>query len=91
MTYEDFERDIYPRIWREAYNAGSKARDQGLPRSCNLSGRPFVTPGGSVLKVYRSVWEQGWDNDQGIPAVFRQMEAALDNAPMRPCTPEDLE
>lgn len=91
MTYEEFETEVYPRIWREAHAAGVVAREQGLPRVCNLQGSPFCTPSGKVLKVYLSAWEQGWDNYDPIPAVFKKMEAVLDNMPLRPCTAEDLE
>lgn len=90
MTYEEFERDIYPRIWHLAYDAGVEAREQGLPRICNLNDKHFITPGGNILKVYRSAWEQGWDNYK-IPDEFRQVESVLNNMPTRPCTVEDLE
>lgn len=60
-SLEKFETETYPRIWHLAYDAGVEAKNEGLPRICNLKESPFVTPSGNILIVYKSAWEQGWD------------------------------
>jgi len=83
-----FETETYPRLWQLAYDAGTKARDEGLPRECNLKNHPHVHKG-KALKVYKSAWEQGWDK-YTIPEEFRQMEALLNQMPLRPLNSDDL-
>lgn len=83
-----FETVEYPRIWHLANDAGKEARKQGLPRVCNLKDSPFCH-NGNILKVYKSAWEQGYD-DWEIPAVFKQMEAAVNQMPLRPMEEKDL-
>ena len=56
---EDIRKAISPK-WREAFGLGILARLKGWPRECNL-GEGFLTPGGVILKVYKSAWEQGYD------------------------------
>lgn len=86
--FDKFINEIYPRIWHQAYDLGEEARKQGLPCVCNLQGSPFCHKD-TVLKVYRSAWEQGWRADE-IPEVFRQMEEVLKQMPTRPMTEADL-
>jgi hypothetical protein len=86
--FEKWEREVYPRLWHLAYDVGVKARADGLPRVCNLEGSPHCH-NGNVLKVYKSAWEQGWDGYK-IPAEFAQMEATLNQMPLRKMTEEDL-
>jgi hypothetical protein len=81
-AFYKWETEIYPKIWREAYDLGVAAFKAGLPRVCNL-GESFRTPSGSILKVYKSAWEQGWDG-YSIPGIFGQMEAVLKDMPLRP-------
>lgn len=78
-SLEHFLSEVYPKIWHKAYDAGEKARKEGLPRVCNL-GEGFVTPGDNILKVYKSAWEQGWDGYK-IPEIFGRMEKILDELP----------
>lgn len=87
-SYEHFEREIYPKLWHLAYDAGVEARENGLPRICNLEGSPHCH-NGKALKPYKSAWEQGWDNWK-IPEIFTQMETSLDQMPLRPCETRDL-
>lgn len=61
-SFQKFVEEIYPRICAEAYKLGVKAKNDGLPRICNLCSEPYITPSGNVLKVYKEVWESGWDN-----------------------------
>ena len=75
---EDFikwETEEYPRIWNLAFEAGTIARKLGKSRVCDLSGSPFITPSGSILKPYRSAWEQGWDLEDITPKrVFERIK-----------------
>ena len=52
-------------LWSEAWHLGNEAKKAGRPRECNLSEDKFITPRGSILKVYKSAWEQGYDNRYG--------------------------
>jgi len=56
-----FETEVYPRIWRSAWYAGQAAKLIGMSRECNLQGSLFCTATGTILKVYKSAWEQGYD------------------------------
>lgn len=61
----DFDKVIYEAIhdrWEQAWRIGYSAYKDGLLRQCNLASEGFVTPGGHILKVYKSAWEQGWDS-----------------------------
>ena len=103
MTYEQWEREIFPKMWRTAYDAGVEARKQGLPRTdveINLWSMPLATgilpqvncdfcTSGGVLKVYKSAWEQGWDGYK-IPEIFKQVESVLNNMPLHKMTEEEL-
>lgn len=88
MSYEEWERDVYPKMWAEAYEAGKKAKEDGLPRTCNLTDSNFCHDG-NPLRVWRQVWEQGWDG-WSIPAEFKQVEEALKDLPARSFTTDDL-
>jgi hypothetical protein len=78
----EFE-ELYRLNWQLAYDEGVRAYEAGLPRNCVLQNKPFVTPSGNVLKVYKSAWEQGWDGHK-IPSIFGEMEAILIKMPLRP-------
>jgi hypothetical protein len=81
----DIDRLIYESIsptWNKAYALGEAAQKEGKPRVCDLGERCFVTPSGTILKVYKSAWEQGYDGWK-IPAIFTEMEKALDKLPLR--------
>lgn len=84
----EFFTVTYPRIWHLANDAGKKARQDGLSRICNLKDELFCH-GETVLKVYKSAWEQGWDGYE-IPAIFKQMEVVLDNMPLHQMMEDDL-
>jgi hypothetical protein len=85
---ERFMTETYPRLWHLAYDAGVEARKNGLPRNCNLKGNDHCH-NDSVLKVYKSAWEQGWDG-YTIPAIFAQIEAKLNQMPLHPATAKDI-
>jgi len=57
--FEQWLATGYKENWNAAYKLGLEARQKGLPRECNLDQPPFVHT--TVLKVYKSAWEQGWD------------------------------
>lgn len=86
MSIWEFENVTYPRLWHIAFDAGRKASEDGLPRECNMTRAIYlehVLENGNILKVYKSAWEQGWDNDK-IPSVFTQMENLLKQMPTEP-------
>ncbi len=85
-SFNKWESETYPKIWHEAYEYGEKAKAEGLPRECNLSDTKFVS-GKTILKVWKSAWEQGYDGYK-IPAEFRQVEEALNKLPLRPMNEE---
>jgi hypothetical protein len=87
MDYFTWENEVYPKMWAEAYAAGSSAREQGLPRQCNLEDK-FLWKG-EALKPWLSAWNQGYDGYK-IPQEFRQMEEALSQMPMRSLRPDDI-
>lgn len=87
MSYMEWETEVYPKMWHLAYDAGEKARKEGKPRVCDL-GEEF-RHNGVVLKLWRCVWEQGWDGWK-IPVEFKQVEAVLDQLPLRPMTECDF-
>ena len=82
-----FETVTYPKMHAEAKALGDQAREDGLPRECNLTGK--FAHEGTILKDYKSAWEQGYDKWE-IPGVFKQMEDHLKEQPLRPMTEEDL-
>jgi hypothetical protein len=66
-NFFQWETEVYHRVWHLAYQAGRAARDQDLPRICNLEGRPFCH-NDNILKPYKSAWEQGYDGTYlGLP------------------------
>jgi len=67
MSLEQFLDETYPQIWREAWQLGRTACEEGLSRECDLSDDQFITPSGAILKVYQSAWEQGWDGRNPPP------------------------
>lgn len=81
-AFHKWETEIYPQIWWEAYAYGESAREEELPRECNLSDPQFIS-GKTILRVYKSAWEQGYDGYK-IPAIFGQMEAVVNELPLRP-------
>lgn len=80
--YFTWETETYPRLWRLAYDAGTEAKMQGHPRDCNLKDLPWTTPSGQILKVYKSAWEQGWDQFE-VPSIFKDMESVLQTMPLK--------
>lgn len=85
-----WEREIYPRNWKLAYDIGKQAKEYGLPRTCNLEGEPFCYGENKILKVYKSAWEQGYDGTSIMSAEFKQAEQHLNKMPLRPMQLEDL-
>jgi hypothetical protein len=75
---EEIRKAISPK-WHQAYALGDAAQRAGKPKECDL-GEGFQTPGGSILKVYKSAWEQGYDGWK-VPEIFTQMEKVLDTMP----------
>ena len=55
-----WESEIHPKICSEARRLGQIARENGLPRVCNL-GEEYQTRSGAFLKVYLEPWMQGYD------------------------------
>lgn len=55
-----WESEIHPKICSEARRLGQIARENGLPRVCNL-GKEYQTRSGAFLKVYLEPWLQGYD------------------------------
>lgn len=62
----DWHKDIvhwetveYPKKWESAYSAGVLARENGLPRECNLG--PEFKHNGVILKPWVSAWQCGYD------------------------------
>ena len=55
-----WESEIHPRMCSEARRLGQIARENGLPRVCNL-GEEYQTRSGAFLKVYLEPWMQGYD------------------------------
>lgn len=43
-----------------AYKLGQKAKEEGLPRECNLGYEYYDQR--NIFKVYKSAWEEGWDD-----------------------------
>ena len=58
--FNKFFDETYPKLWHEAYDLGNEAKNQGLPRHCNLPDGKFCH-NGSPLTVYKEAWEQGYD------------------------------
>ncbi len=86
--FHKWQTETYPEIWKEAFAYGESAKEEGLPRECNLSDSKFGS-GKTILKVYKSAWEQGYDGYK-VPAEFKQVEEALDKLPLRPMEEGDL-
>lgn len=61
--YMEFETEVYPKIWRRAFDKGVEAKKEGKDKICNLKDSEFLTPSGNFLKVYKSAWEQGWEQE----------------------------
>lgn len=81
MAMLRWEREVYPKLWHEAWDAGRKACLDGVSRDQNPH----------RLKVWREVWWYGWDNyDPSPPAIFRQVEERINELPTRPMTEKDL-
>ena len=87
MNFWQWEAEVYPKIWAEAYEKGEEARKDGLPRECNLDEQ--FRHKGKVLSVWENVWEQGYDGRKA-PSEFRQVEEALKQMPVRPLEPDDF-
>lgn len=88
-AFEKWLSEEYPKIWHEAYAYGELAREEGLPRECNLLNHSKFGHGDNILKPWKSAWEQGYDGYK-IPAVFGQMENYLNQLPTRPLEKEDI-
>ena len=93
-SFEQWLDEVYPKIWHEAYAYGEAAKEEGLPRECNLNydkfGYATHDGGNQFLKPWKSAWEQGYDGYK-IPAVFAQVENYLNQLPTRPMTEDDLQ
>lgn len=81
MNYWDWETEVYPQMHAEATAAGKQAREEGLPRECNLIDPEFIH-NGEPLRLWKKIWEQGYDG-WSIPPIFQQMERVLNKMPMK--------
>lgn len=79
---EEYFAGPYKEQWHQVWAEGRLAQEQGKSRD----GNPHK------LKVWRAVWEYGWDNyDPNKPFnEFAKMEEHLKTLPMRPMTENDL-
>ena len=82
LSIFEWETEVYPKMHKEATEAGAKAKLDGLPRECNLTDPKFLHKG-KPLRLWEKIWYQGWDGWK-IPEEFRRMEEVINRLPLRP-------
>jgi|688.fasta_scaffold1603182_2 hypothetical protein len=91
VNYLKWESEVYPKIRAECRRLGQIARENGLPRVCNME--DYKTPSGEYLRVYLEAWLQGYDGIDPNRELeeFRKVEKYLDTLPLHKLNDEDLQ
>ena len=76
---EEYFAGPFKEEWHKVWQEGRLAQTQGISRKDNPQ----------RLKVWRAVWEYGWDAWNPIPTEFSQVEANLDTLPTKPVNEND--
>jgi len=81
-AFENYLSGPYKEQWHQVWQEGRAANVQGQSREDNPH----------KLKVWRAVWEYGWDNydPNKPPSEFTEVEDYLKSLPTRPMTEDDL-
>ena len=79
-AFEDWLAGPYKEEWHKVWESGRQACTEGKGIECNPH----------KLKVWKEVWQYGWDNyDPNPPSEFRQAEANINTLPTRPMNEND--